>query len=297
MDKPKFQFLDDTNLFLGNVTGYADKAFANLTGASQATVDVTTAEVAYGMSVGIEKCRQATIRQLHDIYGGYLKIMDKFSVLANMSITDPLKLLEPVLEIVKILTGPYYQAIEIVAELTPKVEELSANLAKIASYQPPKIDVTPSPGTFKLQVGSITMGEIMSGTPNPVTIKKPNVNEIKAQAKINSDQKFQEATASTANTMSTNTGKENTLKFATVNDPKGTGEKSKEINLEELTEIEKQVLGYTNTEHVLAFRLGTLEYTLFGKAFAGLYNERFDRIKAGVKNNARKKAKKLNKNV
>ena len=69
------------------------------------------------------------------------------------------------------------------------------------------------------------------------------------------------------------------------------------IGRADVTEIEKQVLGYTNTEHVLAFRLGTLEYTLFGKAFAGLYNERFDRIKAGVKNNARKKAKKLNKNV
>lgn len=297
MDKPKFQFLDDTNLFLGNVTGYADKAFANLTGASQSAVDVATAEVAYGMSVGIEKCRQATIKQLHDVYGGYLKIMEKFSKLANMSITDPLKLLDPVLEIVKIMTGPYYQAMEIVAELTPKVTELSANLAKIATYQPPKIDVTPSEGLFELQVGSITMGEIMSGTPNPVTIKEPDIEKIKANAKAKSTQKFQDATASTANTMSTNTDKTNTLKFATVTDPQGTGEKSKDIDLEELTETEKQVLGYTNTEHVLAFRLGTLEYTLFGNAYAGLYNERFDRIKEKVKENAQKKAKQANKNI
>ena len=33
MDSNKFQFIDDANNFLGNVTGYADKAFGNLQGA------------------------------------------------------------------------------------------------------------------------------------------------------------------------------------------------------------------------------------------------------------------------
>ena len=295
MDKAKFQSIDDVNLFLGNVTGYADKAFANLTGASQVAVDVAAAEVAYGMSKGIETARQGAIKGLHGVYGGYLAIISKFSKLANMSITDPLALLDPVLEVVKIMLGPYYQAMEIVAELTPKVTELAANLSKIAAYQPPNIDVTPSPDAFKLQVGSITMGEIMSGVPNPVTITKPDTAAIKARAQKTEEEKFQKATASTANTTSTNKNKTDTLKFATVNDPQGSGEKSKEIDLEELTETEKKVLNYTNTEHVLAYRLGTLEYTLFGNSYAGLYSERFDRIKEKVKENAQKKAKQANK--
>ena len=42
MDSNKFQFIDDANNFLGNVTGYADKAFGNLQGASQSAVDVAT---------------------------------------------------------------------------------------------------------------------------------------------------------------------------------------------------------------------------------------------------------------
>lgn len=297
MDKPKFEFLDDTNLFLGNVTGYADKAFANLEGASQSTVDVTTAEVAYNMSVGIESMRKGLIKSLHGIYSGYLAVINKFGKLATMSISDPLKLLEPVLEMRKIITGPYDAAVEIVAELTPKITELTANLNKIAGYQPPKLDLDPTPGTFKLTVGSVTMAEIISGVPKEVKIEKPDVAAIKKRAQEKAAKDFQGATASTANTMSTNKDKVNTLKFATVNDPQGTGSAENKVDLEELTQIEEKVLGYTNADQVLAYRFGVLEHDLFGHAFAGLLDERFDRIKTKVKEDTQKRAQEQNKKL
>ena len=304
MDKGKFDFLDDTNAFLGGVTGYADKAFANVTEWSQIGLDVTTAEVYYNMSKGIEKCRQKTISALHGVFSGYLKIMAMLGPLANMSITDPLALLSPVLEVVKILTAPYYEALSIITEMTPKVIELSNNLQKIANYKPPTIDLQPSPEVSKyLVVGSITMGEIQSGVPNPVTLIKPNIDEIKELSKKKAKQKFQEATASQAEVVTGNRDK-NMMKSIpkanqrTVVDPSGEGGGAGEVSPEALTKLEQEVLGFTQPEANIAARLGVLEDKIFGgQTFNGSLTARFKHIQEGWKEYQANKAKEAQKQI
>lgn len=315
MNKGKFDFLDDTNAFLGGVTGYADKAFANVTEWSQIGLDVTTAEVYYNMSKGIEKCRQKTISALHGVFSGYLKIMAMLGPLANMSITDPLALLSPVLEVVKILTAPYYEALSIITEMTPKVIELSNNLQKIANYKPPTVDLKPSPEVSKyLVVGSITMGEIQSGVPNPVTLVKPNIDEIKELSKTKAKQKFQEATASQAEVVTGNRDK-NMMKGIeksdnsqmllhklsqlpkpnqrTVVDPTGEGGGEGVVNPEQLSKWEKEILGFEQPESNLAARIGILEGIIFnGQTFNGSLSARMQNLDKGIKKWRKDKAKK-----
>ena len=280
MDKDKFEFLDDTNLFLGNVTGYADKAFANLTNASQKTVDVTCAEVAYGMSTTIEKARQATIQALHQTYQGYLQVIEKFAPLANMSITDPLALLAPVLEIAKIVCGPYYEALSIMSEMTPKVTELSNNLQKIANYKPPIVSLQPSEGIFDITVGRITMGEIMSGKPIPVNIIKPDIETIKKNAEKPAEIKFQEATSTQADVVTGNRDKN----MMTSVDPLGNDGKTGTVNKEQLAKWEEELLGFSNADEQIAARIGILENIIFdGQSYNGALSSRMENLKKGIK--------------
>lgn len=288
MNGNKFQILDDTNLFLGNVTGYADKAFANLQGGSQTTVNVASAEVAYGMSKGIEFSRQATIKALHKMYKGYTNTIGKLSTLANMSITDPLALLQPVLEIVKIVTTPYYEALTFVTELTPKVVELSNNMQKIANYRPPKLDVNPTPGLFEeyLTVGSITMGEITSGVPNPVKLKVPDIDEIRKLSAKPAKEKFQVATASQAEVVTGNRDKNmlTSIDQRTSVDPTGEGGQEGKVDLAQLTQWENEVLGFSNDDGNIAARIGVLEDKVFGgQTFIGSLSARMANLKVGIK--------------
>ena len=287
MGNNKFGFLDDTNAFLGDVTGYADKAFANVTEWSQVGLDVATAEVYYNMSKSIEFCRQKTIKALHNMFSGYLDIISNLGPLANMSITDPLALLKPVLEIVKIITKPYYEALSIVTEMTPKVIELSNNLQKIANYRPPTIDIKPSSTTSKyLVVGSITMSEIQSGKPNPINIIKPNLDDIVKSAQKQYVPKFQEATATQAETVTGNRDK-NMLKSPdqrTSVDPTGGGGEEGTVNPEQLAKWEQEILGFTQSEANIAARIGILEQTVFaGQTYNGSLSARMKNLEAGIK--------------
>lgn len=296
MNKGKFDFLDDTNAFLGNVTGYADKAFANVTEWSQLGLDMATAEVYYGMSLGIEKCRQKTISALHGVFSGYLKIMAMLGPLANMSITDPLALLSPVLEVVKILTAPYYEALSIITEMTPKVIELSNNLQKIANYKPPVVDLQPNSFVNRyLVVGSITMGEIQSGVPNPVNIEKPDMDKIRELSKEVAKEKFQEATASQAEVVTGNRDK-NMLKpqdQRTSVDPTGEGGGEGVVNPEQLTKWEQEILGYTQPESNIAARIGILEGVIFaGQTYNGSLSARMKNLDEGIKKWRQKQTKK-----
>ena len=311
MDSNKFQFIDDANNFLGNVTGYADKAFGNLQGASQSAVDVATAEVAYGMNQSIEWTRQQAIKGLHHLYTGQLAITKKFSKLANMSITDPLALLEPVLEIVSILCKPYYEAISLMAELTPKVTEFSNNLLKISNYKPPALDVAPTEGLFKLQILPITMGEVISGKPNENKLEKPDITKIKKNAKKTADIKYEDSTAVTASHLNNNsTEVHSPFTFIdpnsmTLDNPEGSAVKreiAKQVTnsiygadsmstsqLTKIGDLEQQLLGQVYDNMPITYRLGTLEYQVFGKAQLGPISKRYDDLINGIKEIAKQK--------
>ena len=282
MDKGKFEWVDDTNLFLGNVTGYADKAFGNLQGATQTTVDVAAAEAAYAMSLAIEKARQAFIKTAHGVYEGQLAVIGKFGKLANMSITDPLALLSPVLEIVSILCAPYYEALTIITELTPKVMELSNNIQKIANYQPPGLTVSPSDGAFQLQLGKVTMGEIISGTPNKVDIKKPDIDKIRENAKKKKEENYVANTAYRAEaqndpkttivnpnsvTIGNQEGTEVTQVTpgiaAAVEDEIYGAKDLSASSLQRISELEV-MFGYSNAGMPITYRLSQLEYKVNG---------------------------------
>ena len=277
MDKSKFGMLDDANLFLGNVTGYADKAFENLEGAAQSGVDIACAEVSYQISKAVDACRVQMIKKLHEVVAGQFAVVGKFAKLANMSITDPLALLSPVLEIVDILCAPYYEALTIITELTPKVMELSSNIQKIASYKPPALSVAPSPGVFNIQVGSISMGEIISGVPTPLNLQKPDYEKIKENAKKTAEQKFQDATAYRADAGNSTPINPNTV---TYSNPAGLPlEEKKEAPVEPQSEIsdaymsklrhlEQLISKDANTTSLerksLDARLGLLERNFYG---------------------------------
>ena len=283
MDKNKYEFIDNANLFLGNVTGYADKAFENLQGASQTTVDVAAAEAAYAMSIAIEGARRAFIWAAHGLYEGQLKIKNSpIGKLANMSITDPLALLEPVLAMQQIICAPYYEALTIITELTPKVMEFSNNIQKIANYQPPALTLSPSDGTFRLQLGKVTMGEIISGTPNKVDIKKPDIDKIRENAKKKKEENYVANTAYRAEaqndpkttivnpnsvTIGNQEGTEVTQVTpgiaAAVEDEVYGAKDLSASSLQRISELEV-MFGYSNAGMPITYRLSQLEYKVNG---------------------------------
>ena len=172
MQNGKFEFLKKTNEFLEKIPQYADKAFVNVEGGTQKVVDVACETVSYEISQSIEITRKQVIKVLHGIYESYKATLRKLGPLAALTLTDPMQLLEPVKMIIDIMCGPYYEALTTVTEMTAEVIKLQQNIDKIMNYTPPAGDM--SIDKFKITVGTITMGEIMSGVPNPVNIPKPS---------------------------------------------------------------------------------------------------------------------------
>ena len=310
----KFDSLDKFNTFLGDVPGYLDKGFGNFVhSTSQTAVDAAALGMANSISWTIEEARRGLIHTLHLFCVNNQNQLNKLSKLANMKITDPLKLLEPVLAIQSILCEPYFSAMTALTELSVKLTEITTNLARIASYQPPTMDLKPSPGVFKIQTLPITMEEVLSGQPKKLKLSGsgPTLKELNQNAQAEATKKFQDSTAKRAETTTTNENKTNTLKFATVNDPtgksgtveekwkfgeantaKGTGNKAEQSITANVDNLEKKLLGYKQPEQPIAYRLGVLEHALFGNTYAGGLQERLDRIEQAVKDGAKQKAHK-----
>lgn len=172
MQNGKFDFLKKTNEFLEKIPQYADKGFTNVEGGTQKVVDAACERISYEISESIETTRKQVIKVLHGIYESYKATLRKLGPLAALTLTDPMQLLEPVKMIRDIICGPYYEALTTVTEMTAEVVKLQQNIDKIMNYKPPAGDM--SLDKFKITAGTITMGEIMSGVPNPVNIPKPS---------------------------------------------------------------------------------------------------------------------------
>lgn len=192
MANGRFDWLDKLNEVLEKVPDNVDKGLANSIKLGQSTVDTSCLWTSYETSKLIELQRRMTVTALHGMYEKYTEIIALLEPLIKLSVTDLGSVIDAIKLIIKILSGPYYDAVAFVTELAPKLQELTNNLLAIALYTP-----TIPPGTeinfdkFKLTVFPITMAEVIS-PPKPwppidTVIPKPDIPPLWPPIKQKSD--------------------------------------------------------------------------------------------------------------
>ena len=63
-------------------------------------------------------------------------LLSLWKILQGEITLDPLNLIQPIIDICKVLTAPYQPYLDLATEVVPKLIELSNNMQKVANYKP-----------------------------------------------------------------------------------------------------------------------------------------------------------------
>ena len=167
-DKNPLDFLIKFNDFLEQVPTVTLKFFDRTFKAGQTTsqeyVDIVCRYVAWKVNIMIERARQKVLKSLNDQYGWIMKVTSAINTGKNV-ISDPIG---TVGSFFSLITGPFKTVISFVTTLATELPRLAANLSKIASALPPE---PPDPSInfneFKIQLGSVSMGTLLSADSLP----------------------------------------------------------------------------------------------------------------------------------
>ena len=175
-DKNPLDFLIKFNDFLEQVPmvtlNFFDRTFKAGQTTSQEYVDLVCRYVSWKINLMIERARQKVLKSLNDQYGWIMKIMTAVNVGKNV-VTNPIG---TVGSFFSLIVAPASAVINFIVTLAVELPRLASNLSKIASSLPPE---PPDPSInfneFKIQLGSISMGTLLSAEslPSPEIVVGP----------------------------------------------------------------------------------------------------------------------------
>ena len=160
----KFKKIDDLNAFLEKINTNVYTTFNDIENyPTQQKVDEACIFISDKMNAQLEVKRQELIKTLHEGYVSSNEVIELLEPLVNFNLNID-TVVDAVKKIINILAGPYKVAVEYVTELTPKVTELSTNIALLA-YIPENLPQRPDINYNKLNISMkpITIDEIISG--------------------------------------------------------------------------------------------------------------------------------------
>lgn len=147
-----------------NALDFFDKTFKKGEEYTQDFVDAVCKWLAWSININVERIRQSIIKKLAKQYAGAMTVVAGVSVVKN-ALSDPIGSLGSVFSY---FSKPYTVAKNFYQILVVEIPRLAANLANIASALPPD---PPNPhinfNAFKLQIGTISIGEITGASSMP----------------------------------------------------------------------------------------------------------------------------------
>lgn len=174
MNEDKFKKIDDLNKTLENIYVLASNTLSNFDvddmslNMAQPLVDNLCRRVSANLNYKLNILRVDLIKNLHNGFISSNEIIEQLKPLVEFDLNID-TVVDAVRQIITILSGPYQKAIEYTTELTPKIVELSNNIANLSTLQDsiPKPPEMPSLSFNKLRVQMlpITLDEIISGVP------------------------------------------------------------------------------------------------------------------------------------
>lgn len=160
----KFKKIDDLNAFLEKINTNVYTTFNDIENyPTQQKVDEACIFISNKINAQLEVKRQELIKVLHDGYVSSNEVIQLLKPLVEFDLNID-TVVSAVKKIIDILAGPYQVAVEYVTELTPKITELTTNIALLA-YIPEKLPQRPDINYNKLNIAMkpITIDEITSG--------------------------------------------------------------------------------------------------------------------------------------
>lgn len=145
--------IDKINAQLEGLINYMDAAAEDIQTAinnastnAQEVANEKMAELSTKVNEKLSSSREQIINIFHGQYQAAMEKIKPIEPLLNISISLD-TVVSVVTSIIEIITAPYQPIIEFTTQIIPKVLTLSANLQKIASYQPsinvPGVEVPP----------------------------------------------------------------------------------------------------------------------------------------------------------
>lgn len=160
----KFKKIDDLNAFLEKINTNVYTTFNDIENyPTQQKVDEACIFISNKINAQLEIKRQELIKVLHDGYLSSNEVIQLLKPLVEFDLNID-TVVSAVKKIIDILAGPYQVAVEYVTVLTPKLKDLSTNIALLA-YIPDNLPQRPDINYDKLNISikPITIDEIISG--------------------------------------------------------------------------------------------------------------------------------------
>lgn len=194
-EKKIFKWLETINTNLASLNEWVDAVFDDMGNYGQEGVDAICAYVGEVVSYHVNYMKATALNALHEQYLGQSVIIEQLEPAVKLvegePITNPEALFEILVAIFKPWLKPYETAINFMKELVPELEKFAENIQKIASHRPTINVPGISLDSFKLDITTPTIDQVIAGSvpypdpPKPFTPPKPafkKKKELEAEA-------------------------------------------------------------------------------------------------------------------
>ena len=107
---------------------------------AQKEIDKVIEEISAQITIKLNDIREKVINfmkpQVQTITEKVQPLMPLWKILQGEITLDPLNLIQPIIDICKVLTAPYQPFLDLATEVAPKLIQLSNNMQKVANYKP-----------------------------------------------------------------------------------------------------------------------------------------------------------------
>ena len=151
--------LDKINEQLIGITDYIDVYTADFEGKSQDYIDSKMEVLSNDITEKLTDIKtKKIVPPVKKQYQQALAVVSLLQPLVSLSVTDLPSVITAVTKIISIITAPYQPAIDLIAEVAPKLVTLNNNIQTVATYQPTVngVDVPPLDVDISLSMSDIT---------------------------------------------------------------------------------------------------------------------------------------------